>query len=203
MSILDIAPRLAQIRDVLTTIAGAAVVGPEGPEGPEGPQGIPGDPSDLTGSAFPGSPSAGDIFYHTTHKQWALWTGAEWQGEAVNIGEVLQADGLYSGTAPYTHGYVPSYNAGNFRIVEAFFQINAAAPSDGSNFWSIALTTATGTLIVPAITTATATGGTPYVTRLAVDALSTAPLAIRLTGKNGAPGAIFLAARVVVRPVLT
>lgn len=161
----------------------------------------------LSGSSFPGSPSSGQFFYHTTRRLEYVYDGTRWlttqlfteSGDAV----------LGTSTDPTVQGNWVAQTGvdGGIYVVEFRFSVYVSTTNNGSNYWIITPGYFNSAFSLTGLGTAQNTSADTVntfvekiITVNAVLSTNARMVQSRLT-KNGSPGGIYTAVQYCYRRI--
>ena len=93
-----------------------------------------------SGTSFPGTPSSGDLFFHTTHDVLFTYDGTRWictcpHEMTFNTKDAVVFSGISISTNPISRAVVPWKATLGIWLAEWDLTTIVLTPNDGSNFW--------------------------------------------------------------------
>jgi hypothetical protein len=161
----------------------------------------------LSGSSFPGSPSTGQFFHHTTRRLDYYYDGTRWLTCTLftENGDVI----LGQSTDPTVAGAFAAQTGveGGIYVVDFRFSVYVGTTNNGSNYWIITPQYANSAFSLTGIGSAQNTSAdavSTFVEKVisvnAVLSTNARMIQVRLT-KNGSPGAIWAASQYIFRRI--
>jgi hypothetical protein len=151
-----------------------------------------------SGSVFPSSPAAGDLYYRTDIGDICQYDGTRWLGSARQI-----PIPVYNGSQPFSSAVEACNIAiGSYIYISKIYsELTVFTTNDASNYW-IADYKISGTTFASA-NTASGAGSTRLFVSTAINAVYNAPYISVDLRKIGGPGYIFIASTIFLRFIYT